>query len=422
MFGDLFTYGCNNINELSPAFQRKIYEFIGKRRMIPVKMHEDIVKDCVPSEGMKKAMADEVLSKERFIPLVLNSPVKIEVKERCLSELAATDDMLKNIADFNEFWQELKGTDLEECEAKRLYERIREKTAGEYLEIIKDARRELLEMNPGEVLYLKEAWYDDEVLDEQMKERGTAAFMSFDAARNHIRREMSEEEWDEDTCCWNVLEKWKPGMDGIMDKVYTYYLIGEDVVYIDTEKFRNGRFERGLSGDFNGIYNVAYVMQVPFEVGDIVLIDQRPFAPVRHGLILCKGGFKDDNYVLYKDIKGFWNLRNLKSIKAADGVMYSCYYRMERLEGELPEEERLLLKAQDYILADEMGKGKGYKKRKRKRGERIDRLLLFGDDRLTDEELEMELENLVRGQMMKQTESKLIKNKKEVLTSDRDKR
>ena len=49
MFGDIFTYGCNNINELSPAFQRKICEFIGKRRMIPVKMYEGIVKDCVPS-------------------------------------------------------------------------------------------------------------------------------------------------------------------------------------------------------------------------------------------------------------------------------------------------------------------------------------------------------------------------------------
>ena len=103
-------------------------------------------------------------------------------------------------------------------------------------------------------------------------------------------------------------------------------------------------------------------MQVPFEVGDIVLIDQRPFAPVRHGLILWKGGFKDDNYVLYKNVKGFWQLRNLSSLMVADGVMYSCYYRMERFEGELPEEERLLLKAQDYILADERGKAKATKK------------------------------------------------------------
>ena len=408
MFGDLFTYGCNNINELSPAFQRKICEFIGKRRLIPVKMYEGIVKDCVPSEGMRKAMAEEKLSKEQFIPLILNSPVNIEVKERCLSELAATDDTLKNIADFSEFWQELNDNDIDEREAIRLYERIREKTAGEYLEIIKDARKELLEINPGEVLYLKEAWYDEEVLDEHMKERGTAAFMSFDAARNHIQREMSEEEWDEDTCCWNVLEKWKPGTDGVMDKVYTYYLIGDDVIYIDTEKIRMKYFLRGLSGDFNGICDVAYSMCVPFEVGDMVLIDQRPFAPVRHGLILWKGGYKDDNYVLYKNVKGFWQLRNLSSLMVAQAVMYSCYYRMERFEGELPEEERLLLKAQDYILADEKGKGKGCKKRKRKRGERIDRLF-FGDgsldDRVTDEDLVMALKNLIGIQRGKQSES-----------------
>ena len=408
MFGDLFTYGCNNINELSPAFQRKICEFIGKRRMIPAKMYECIVKDCVPSEGMRKAMAEEKLSKEQFIPLILNSPVNIEVKERCLSELAATDDTLKNIADFSEFWQELNDNDIDEREAIRLYERIREKTAGEYLEIIKDARKELLEINPGEVLYLKEAWYDEEVLDEHMKERGTAAFMSFDAARNYIQREMSEEEWDEDTCCWNVLEKWKPGTDGVMDKVYTYYLIGEDVVYIDTEKIRKKYFLRGLSGDFNGICDVTYSMCVPFEVGDIVLIDQRPFAPVRHGLILWKGGFKDDNYVLYKNVKGFWQLRNLSSLMVADGVMYSCYYRMERFEGELPAEERVLLKIQDYILTDEKGKGKGCEKRKRKRGEHIDRLFLGDgslDDRVTDEDFEMALKNLIGGQRVKQSES-----------------
>ena len=276
------------------------------------------------------------------------------------------------------------------------------------MEIIKDARKELLEINPGEVLYLKEAWYDEEVLDEHMKESGTAAFMSFDAARNHIRREMSEEEWDEDTCCWNVLEKWKPGTDGVMDKVYTYYLIGDDVIYIDTEKIRMKYFLRGLSGGFKGICDVAYSMCVPFEVGDMVLIDQRPFAPVRHGLILWKGGFKDDNYVLYKNIKGFWELRNLSSLMVADGVMYSCYYRMERFEGELPEEERLLLKAQDYILADEKGKGKGYKKRKRKRGEHIDRLFFvdgFLGDRITDEDLVMALKNLIGIQRGKQSES-----------------
>lgn len=29
MFGDLFTYGCNNINELSPAFQWMDYLVTG---------------------------------------------------------------------------------------------------------------------------------------------------------------------------------------------------------------------------------------------------------------------------------------------------------------------------------------------------------------------------------------------------------
>ena len=61
-----------------------------------------------------------------------------------------------------------------------------------------------------------------------------------------------------------------------------------------------------------------------------------------------------------------------------------------------------------YILADEKGKGKGYKKRKRKRGEHIDRLFfvdgLLGD-RVTDEDLDMALKNLIGIQRGKQSES-----------------
>ena len=101
--------------------------------------------------------------------------------------------------------------------------------------------------------------------------------------------------------------------------------------------------------------------------------------------------------MLYKDVKGVWELTNLKSLKVAGGVMYSCYYRMENFEGELLEEEKLLHKVQEYILTDEKGEGKGYNKIRRKRGARIDRLFFVDDlfdDRLTDEELEVALDKL----------------------------
>ena len=50
----------------------------------------------------------------------------------------------------------------------------------ENLEMIKDAHRELLDMKSGEVLYLKEAWYDEEVLDEYMKEKGARIMLNSD--------------------------------------------------------------------------------------------------------------------------------------------------------------------------------------------------------------------------------------------------
>ena len=357
-----------------------------------LELFKRVIEECVPSEDMRKAMIEQGVSKEDLVTLILNAPVWIGIKERCLLALTETDDPDSKCRD------ELNGDDIEDCRAQHLYGRIRKKSALENLEMIKDAHRELLDMKPGEVLYLKEAWYDEEVLDEYMKEKGAAAFTSFEAARDHIRRMIGEEEWDEDMCCWNVLEKWTPGMDGVMDNIYTYYLIGENVVYIDSAKERDSFFGKGLSGGLRGIHEVASTVRVPFEVGDAVLIDQRPFAPVRYCIMLFKGEFIDDNYVLYKDVRTGWQVRNLGNIMPTDGVMCSSYYRLKKVERwELPEDEQVLLKVQEYIGSHEIRGAKGHVKRKRKRGERIDRLF-SGDGELggkTDEDLVKALEKLI---------------------------
>lgn len=371
---------------------------VGRRKKIPLRMYERIVRDCVPSEDMRKAMMEQMVSKKDLVPLILNAPVWTGIKERCLSALAATDDILRDLVELSKWWQDMNGADIETCDARHLYSWIKEESAGEHLEIIREAHRELLEMKPGEILYLKEAWYDEEVLDEHMKENGAAAFTSFDAARDHIRRMMGEEEWNEDTCCWNVLEKWRPGMDGCMDNIYTYYLIWENVVYIDSDKCKARIFRRGLAGGLDGISEVASAVRPPFDVGDAVLIDQRPFAPVRYGVMTFKGKFIDDNYVLYKDVRNGWQVRNLGNIMLADGVMCSSYYRLEKTEWwALPKDEHVLRKVQEYIVSHEKRGEKRYGKRRRRRGERIDGLF-SGDGalkgRVTDEVLEAAVEKL----------------------------
>lgn len=252
-----------------------------------LELFKRVIEECVPSEDMRKAMIEQGVSKEDLVTLILNAPVWIGIKERCLLALTETDDPDSKCRD------ELNGADIETCDAGNMYDRVRKESAGKHLEMIREAHRELLEMKSGEILYLKEAWYDEEVLDEYMKEKGAAAFTSFDAVRDHIRRMMGEEEWDEDTCCWNVLEKWTPGMDG---------------------------------------------------------------------------------------------------------VMCSSYYRLKKVERwELPEDEQVLLKVQEYIWSHEIRGAKGHVKRKRKRGERIDRLF-SGHGELggkTDEELVKVLEKLI---------------------------
>ena len=380
-----------DVQKLLPA---KKGNYIGYSDLLPVDMFERIISDCTPSKDMRRELRRDPSRKKDIVQLILNAPVEIQIKKRCLAALAKTEDMYRDLVEECKSWDEMNGADIETCQAQFIYGRVKEHSATDYLKLIEDALCGLININPGEILYLKEAWYDEEVIDEYMKEKGMAAFTSFKAAKDYVRAEMKEEEWDEDTLCWTVLEKWIPGYNGVMDKIYTYYLIGEKVVYISFENHENynrDRFASALAGKYNGICDVARAANVPFEVGDMVVLDQRPFAPVRHGLIIWKGSCPDDNYVLYKNKKGFWEERNLAYLILAGEAMYSCYYNLESFEGELPASERILKKVQDFILTDDKGKGKGYRKRKRKRGAKIDDLFVcgtLGNDKLTDEDLE----------------------------------
>ena len=66
-------------------------------------------------------MMEQMVSKEKLFPLILNAPVRIGVKERCLQALAVTDDLLRDLVDFCKYWQDLNGADIETCEARHLY-------------------------------------------------------------------------------------------------------------------------------------------------------------------------------------------------------------------------------------------------------------------------------------------------------------
>ncbi len=71
------------------------------------------------------------------------------------------------------------------------------------------AALDALELQPGELFCLNEAWLEEETMEEGMP-GGSVPLLSFDAALRYVRNEMAEEEWTDDTLCWTKLENGSP--------------------------------------------------------------------------------------------------------------------------------------------------------------------------------------------------------------------
>lgn len=140
---------------------------------------------------------------------------------------------------------------------------------------------------PGEVFNLIECWYDDEMLCE--KTSSGIPFTSFEAALTYLRKLIAEEEWNDDTTCWTIIEKWVPAEGGHMERTYDYILIKDTIVDFrcyntDTNEIIGGRPFRISSRD---PLDVNLNLPIPFKPGDIVALDCRPFAPVKPALLLA---------------------------------------------------------------------------------------------------------------------------------------
>ena len=156
---------------------------------------------------------------------------------------------------------------------------------------------------------------------------------------------------DEDDLEWYEMEKCEPQKDGRMITPYRYYLIGDEIMYFDINSFDgNGplphidrRFSSGRTDpDF----------PIPLKAGDIVTLGCRPFAPQKHVLLL-----EVDNTdccgvrMLHLDEKGLWRNSALKHKHGWGSYrpLLSPLYRLEKYEGELDEDQKLLLDVQSYM-------------------------------------------------------------------------
>lgn len=273
-----------------------------------------IINSCILSDEMKEYLKIQELSDYQLTCIIAGSLLKLEEKMKLYELIDDTDD------DYH-------------LSARQFYDET-EKAIAEF------------ELKPGEILALHECWYDYDILDEN---RGfSEPFTTYEAAIKYLKELIADEEWDETTLCWTMLEKWVPKGNGEMENTYKYYLINDEIVYFERKDSSHG---------FWGYVNsLSLNLPIPFMVGDIVTLNSIPFAPPKQAILIevenvdCCGV-----QILYRLENGLWETGALKHGDGweNDFPMLSTLYRLSKFDGELKDEDKLMLEVQEYVRKDE---------------------------------------------------------------------
>jgi len=223
---------------------------------------------------------------------------------------------------------------------------------GEDKQMVDRALAELM-VRPGELFTLEDALYDEEL--REAKHWFNAPFSRFEQVLSHVRAELAEDvgdvgEWRDSQ--WYEVQKWASNGDGELVSVCTYWLLGDRVTYFRWKDCR-------ADTPFNS-YCPEPNLSAPFRPGDILNIDCRPFAPVKHALLLEVGDNRDCcclQALCREEKSGCWITGAVKHRSLFSGPyidpLYTPVYRLARFTGDLPPEEQLLLAAQRAMGGDE---------------------------------------------------------------------
>ena len=277
----------------------------------------------MPSGEMREYLRNHPPSRQKLLDMIIGAPVSLQKKADILKELSIHEDL-----------------------AVRYHQEI-------------NTALKALSCRSGEILLMKEAWYDEDLFYENIA--GDVPFQTMEAVVSYLGKKIREEEWDEDTLIWTVLEKWDLLRDGTYENPYSFILINEEPVYFTKNRLDKDQlywlpetYKYADSRDLN--------LSVPFHVGDIVTLDCRPFAPVKYAVLLETGDDCCALRGLLPEEDGLWHNVALKHGHGWDGVAgyiprMSVLYRMSTWTGDLSEEEKLMKNVQAF-LRDEIEKGR----------------------------------------------------------------
>lgn len=291
--------------------------------MISQELYQEILNSCGLSQAMKEHLKKQDLSKHDLIKLLVNAPVALTKKLTLLEQIAETEDL------YEEMLEQVNRLLPGEKDHLREWQSVWSRSATRLKEEFQKAI-DALQVCGGEFFWMEEHWFDYEWLDE--KNGGGRAFQSLDAALQAIRDLMQEEEWDDATECWTELTKWIPGENGVMENLYRYYLIRDEIVYFS--KKTDEPITLGYLDPYRFVFPTDDVYcSTPFQPGDIVTLDVRPFAPPLYAVLLeagCGSGLRG----LYFGLDDRWHVTSIIDLdRVSDGPQYrpilSPIYRMD---------------------------------------------------------------------------------------------
>ncbi len=285
------------------------------KRIEDKKTINTIIDICVPSNEMNEYLKTQKWNDSELVALILGSPVSLEKKLKCLFDIKDSEIALEA---FGETYNALV---------------------------------ELKNVTKGEILIVCDCWYDYDYHDENSD--FYCPCMSYTQALYEIRELMEEVEWDENTLCWTKVEKWIYDECDMMVHWYTYYFIGDEVVYFESHDPSSDR------RDFEGyVDSVSLHLPVPFKPGDIITLDVRPFAPVNIAVITEA----DNNFdccgtqILYPNENGKYSSFALKhghGFGEKYSPLLSSLYRAGKFDGELIGEKAILKDVSEFVKAKE---------------------------------------------------------------------
>ena len=289
-------------------FKKIEYETI-HRDKVPAALID--LDDFIPSYCMSSYLKDKLLWPHVLPEVLFHSPRPVKRKAEALSKLL--DD------------------------AKRINNKELEKECKYYLDAIETAMAEI----DDEGVFLL---YWNEFLVDDINESLQGVFGTYEAMRAYMKKEM--ESFDElpELFYYSATKHLKTA-DGNYEESYEYIFVNNEIYYIDGGL----NFDLHLSDCDGANLNLP----VPFKAGDVIEVNNYPFAPNFRVIITGIGDNEDccSVWSIFKDYEGMWRSQALKHGVSKIPLFYlnSALFTAELYDGPFEGDETRFPEIVEYI-------------------------------------------------------------------------